>query len=132
MEAPAYENPVCACGHRMTRNGGSLRCSTHITQYYECKGCLSRIAVMYDFDGHEIGRRKSGEIANPGRPRAKQRPQTLCWQCGRAYGDGCSWFRDYTPVPGWTAIPEELYSSGSYTVTACPEFVEDRRRHNAK
>lgn len=54
---------------------------------------------------------------------------TLCWACGNVY-NGCSWFRDGHPVPGWRAERKDLYiKSGcpveSYAVFSCPEFVRD-------
>ena len=61
----------------------------------------------------------------------------LCWDCQKACG-GCSWSRDFTPVPGWKAKPTKIISyttngSGrratkkkfyidSFAVYECPEF----------
>lgn len=56
----------------------------------------------------------------------------LCWDCANATNGGCSWSRDFTPVPGWTArrIPGRVYHGGqateeTYMITACPEFLRD-------
>lgn len=35
----------------------------------------------------------------------------LCWKCQRATGNKdlqCPWFRDFTPVKGWTAEPTNI------------------------
>lgn len=59
----------------------------------------------------------------------------LCWSCAKACGK-CSWseYDRNEPVPGWTATPTKLLigrdksqTTGSYAITACPEFVLDRQ-----
>ena len=58
----------------------------------------------------------------------------LCWRCEKACG-GCSWSRDFTPVPGWKAKPTKIisytanenggrkkYYMDSYEIHECPEF----------
>lgn len=57
---------------------------------------------------------------------------SLCQICAQTIGT-CSWERDFTPVPGWDAIPTKiLMNSGvrerSYHVLRCPLFVEPKRR----
>lgn len=57
---------------------------------------------------------------------------SLCQICARKVGT-CSWERDFTPVPGWDAIPTKiLMQSGvrerSYHVLRCPLFVEPKSR----
>lgn len=52
---------------------------------------------------------------------------SLCQICARKVGT-CSWERDFTPVPGWDAIPTKvLMQSGvreqSYNVVDCPLYV---------
>lgn len=52
---------------------------------------------------------------------------SLCQICARKVGT-CSWERDFTPVPGWDAIPTTvLMQSGvreqSYRVLDCPLYV---------
>lgn len=32
--------------------------------------------------------------------------ETLCWKCKNTNRFKCSWFNDFTPVPGWTAEKE--------------------------
>lgn len=54
----------------------------------------------------------------------------LCFHCDNACG-GCSWSREFKPVPGWTAEPTQLRTDGgtgtcsSYHITFCPEFCGD-------
>ena len=53
----------------------------------------------------------------------------ICFDCRKALG-GCSWSRDFIPVPGWTAEPAVLKCGGSestqtYRITACPLFDPD-------
>ena len=57
---------------------------------------------------------------------------SLCQICARKVGT-CSWERDFTPVPGWDAIPTKiLMQSGvreqSYRVLRCPLFVEPKNK----
>ena len=57
---------------------------------------------------------------------------SLCQICAQTIGT-CSWERDFTPVPGWDAIPTKiLMQSGvreqSYRVLRCPLFVEPKTR----
>lgn len=57
---------------------------------------------------------------------------SLCQICARKVGT-CSWERDFTPVPGWDAIPTKIMmNSGvrerSYCVLRCPLFVEPKTR----
>ena len=57
----------------------------------------------------------------------------ICFNCKNAVpddrGHGCSWSRRFEPVPGWTAEPYRLYSSGppieTWDITACPMFDPD-------
>lgn len=57
--------------------------------------------------------------------------ETLCWRCTRPGTGTCSWDRNLTPVPGWsaTAEPWRLQKAGTYGMTwhvhACPLFQED-------
>jgi hypothetical protein len=67
----------------------------------------------------------------------KSHDTTLCWKCQKAVL-GCSWSRDFEPVPGWTAEPTTiLVNDGgnrvthSFKVIACPEFQKDKP-HKAK
>ena len=64
----------------------------------------------------------------------------ICFDCQKACG-GCSWSRDFTPVPGWTATKktQKIYVGGTkkhryektYHITACPEFVPDEKRESS-
>ena len=63
------------------------------------------------------------------------RHATLCWDCAKAV-KGCSWSRDFEPVPGWKAVPTKIYGKArsddnrridSFAVYECPEFVPDER-----
>ena len=58
----------------------------------------------------------------------------ICLDCQKAVC-GCSWSRDFTPVPGWTAEKTyimQCYVKGyeqaieTYHITACPQFVPDK------
>ena len=64
-----------------------------------------------------------------------QKNSQLCWLCEKACG-GCSWSKDFTPVPGWKATPTTMVSSTvnrqgkkkkyyieSYAIHECPEFA---------
>lgn len=54
------------------------------------------------------------------------KPQTLCWDCGNACNNGCSWSKELKPVAGWAT--EE--TSTGLRVIACPEFRQDDRQRN--
>ena len=44
-------------------------------------------------------------------PRGAKLTDQLCWRCQRATGNKdlqCPWFRDFTPVKGWTAEPANI------------------------
>lgn len=53
---------------------------------------------------------------------------TLCWDCQNARAGYCSWFTDFTPVPGWEAEETVLESTTSYAVKKCPNFIRDEER----
>lgn len=46
--------------------------------------------------------------------------ETLCWKCGNACNNGCSWSDHNEPVKGWT-----LWEDGS--VKECPEYMSDSK-----
>jgi hypothetical protein len=58
----------------------------------------------------------------------------ICFDCDRACG-GCSWSRNFEPVPGWTATKTTLKIGctgkekprwvDTYSITACPLFTPD-------
>ena len=50
----------------------------------------------------------------------------LCWRCGNACG-GCSWSREFEPVPGWIAIPTFKDRSDTYCIIKCPDFKPEKR-----
>lgn len=68
-------------------------------------------------------------VANMNTRRASE---SICNGCDNAYAHKCCWFRDYTPVEGWTAkkVP---FSGAAYTftynVTDCPNFRPDPPRN---
>lgn len=61
----------------------------------------------------------------------REKSSQLCWLCDKACG-GCSWSKDFTPVPGWKAKPTKLVRyveatrkkvyTDSYAIQECPEF----------
>lgn len=63
-----------------------------------------------------------------------QHSTQLCWRCANAVPDetgmrGCSWSREFRPVPGWTAErviikPLQRRSITTYAISACPQFEE--------
>lgn len=64
----------------------------------------------------------------------KNAKPNICFDCQNAVC-GCSWSRDFTPVPGWTAektVIRQIYVKGyeqdveTYHITACPQFVPDK------
>lgn len=64
--------------------------------------------------------------------------QTLCWSCVNATGN-CEWseYKQYKPVPGWTAVKTQVKNSAkgtfsSYYVLACPKYVKDPPRQKKK
>jgi len=64
------------------------------------------------------------------KPICVNKPRSLCWRCRNAVDfKVCSWARDFTPIPGWDAIPHQYSScSGgyrSYHVKQCPLFAAD-------
>ena len=72
-----------------------------------------------------IAERRSRDTCK-GVKRSNKQSQQLCWDCKKATG-GCSWSKNFTPVPGWTAekICSVAYNDvvrETYSITACPEF----------
>lgn len=76
-----------------------------------------------------------GILTRAGVPLKRERPagrndfagygEQLCWRCAKATGK-CSWSRNLTPVPGWTAttVKRETYlqAADNYYITACPLY----------
>lgn len=78
-------------------------------------------------------------------------PETLCWNCKNTNRFKCSWFKDFTPVPGWVAektIRNYTHTSTwrdrgkirrrsfaheveSYYVIECPGFEPEPEREEA-
>ena len=65
-----------------------------------------------------------------------KREDTICWGCANAYGDGCKWFSEDKPVPGWVANRSDYKATGTsivmrcYAVYQCPGFQQgSHRRH---
>lgn len=64
----------------------------------------------------------------------------LCWDCEKACGR-CSWSKNFTPVPGWKAIPTKIQADNhskythvdSFDIYECPEFelMEEIKRRIA-
>ena len=72
----------------------------------------------------------------------------LCCKCQRATGNKdlqCPWFRDFTPVKGWTAEPtnirnvkmkeydgqpvdERTENIATFAIFDCPMFLKDKRK----
>lgn len=75
-------------------------------------------------------------------------PETLCWKCKNTNRFKCSWFKDFTPVHGWTAkhtVRHYTYTHyrhdgdklvayktehniESYHVIKCPNFDPEHQR----
>lgn len=62
----------------------------------------------------------------------------ICFDCRRP-SVLCPWLLEEAPVPGWTAIPTKInnfHASGSqvdsFKVTACPLYIEPKKRGKAK
>ena len=102
-----------------------------------CNGCKSKMSYLYK-------KRKANKITqaefdvmansvNHGNLSRRVHKETLCWDCQNAVV-GCSWSSCFEPVPGWTAVPQNIRELGritpSYHVEACPEFVPDEPRRN--
>ena len=69
--------------------------------------------------------------------------KSLCWDCKRAdkffhQGLFCPWSANFTPVPGWSAVPTQIVSEeieeviDSFEVISCPLFTADRKGRNRK
>ena len=67
----------------------------------------------------------------------EHRSEQPCWTCAKAYG-GCSWSKNFTPVPGWIAekrrYTEKEFSDRrknvdrvTYAIEYCPEFERENR-----
>ena len=56
---------------------------------------------------------------------AESYPRQICWDCKKSTGR-CSWSQCHKPVKGWTAqyVPERPQNPATYSIIACPEFVE--------
>lgn len=81
-------------------------------------------------------------------PRGAKLTDQLCWRCQRATGNKdlqCPWFRDFTPVKGWTAEPtnirnvrmkeydgqpvdERTENIATFAIFDCPMFLKDKRK----
>ena len=81
-------------------------------------------------------------------PRGAKLTDQLCWKCQRATGNKdlqCPWFRDFTPVKGWTAKPtnirnvrmkeydgqpvdERTENIETFAIFDCPMFLKDKRK----
>ena len=81
-------------------------------------------------------------------PRGAKLTDQLCWKCQRATGNKdlqCHWFRDYTPVKGWTAestnirnvrmkeydgqpVHERTEKIETFAIFDCPMFLKDKRK----
>lgn len=81
-------------------------------------------------------------------PRGAKLTDQLCWKCQRATGNKdlqCPWFRDFTPVKGWTAEPtnirnvrtkeydgqpvkERTENIETFAIFDCPMFLKDKRK----
>ena len=81
-------------------------------------------------------------------PRGAKLTDQLCWKCQRATGNKdlqCPWFRDFTPVKGWTAKPtnirnvrmkeydgqpvdERTENIATFAIFDCPMFLKDTRK----
>lgn len=81
-------------------------------------------------------------------PRGAKLTDQLCWKCQRATGNKdlqCLWFRDFTPVKGWTAEPtnirnvrtkeydgqpvdERTENIETFAIFDCPMFLKDKRK----
>ena len=81
-------------------------------------------------------------------PRGAKVTDQLCWKCQRATGNKdlqCPWFRDFTPVKGWTAEPtnirnvrmkeydgqpvdERTENIETFAIFDCPMFLKDKRK----
>ena len=81
-------------------------------------------------------------------PRGAKLTDQLCWKCQRATGNKdlqCPWFRDFTPVKGWTAeltnirnvrtkeydgqpVDERTENIETFAIFDCPLFLKDKRK----
>ena len=81
-------------------------------------------------------------------PRGAKLTDQLCWRCQRATGNKdlqCPWFRDFTPIKGWTAKPcyirnvrmkeydgqpvdERTENIATFAIFDCPMFLKDKRK----
>ena len=84
-------------------------------------------------------------------PRGAKLTDQLCWKCQRATGNKdlqCPWFRDFTPVKGWTAKPtnirnvrmkeydgqpvdERTENIETFAIFDCPMFLRDKRKRRS-
>ena len=81
-------------------------------------------------------------------PRGAKLTDQLCWKCQRATGNKdlqCPWFRDFTPIKGWTAestnirnvrekkydgqpVDERTENIATFAIFDCPMFLKDKRK----
>lgn len=81
-------------------------------------------------------------------PKGAKLTDQLCWKCQRATGNKdlqCPWFRDFTPIKGWTAEPtnirnvrmkeydgqpvdERTENIATFAIFDCPMFLKDKRK----
>lgn len=120
-------NTKCECGATLYYDMSHYY-KEYVTLYFDCTACGKRFSIKYiEETGMEVCRNCIGKSRHHGDRRIKEaKPQTICWDCKNARGNGCSWFTDFTPVEGWEADVCDLYGDVTYTVKKCPEFVPDR------
>lgn len=81
-------------------------------------------------------------------PKGAKLTDQLCWKCQRATGNKdlqCPWFRDFTPIKGWTAeltnirnvrmkeydgqpVDERTENIETFAIFDCPMFLKDKRK----
>lgn len=94
---------------------------------------INQTAIRHCCNGHT---QTSGgfhwESEGEAKTRCKRSKPNICFDCKKATGK-CSWSKNFTPVPGWTAEPVRTVhkdinrTSGihiieTYYITACPLF----------
>ena len=127
MEAMRTRYDVtCECGSRLSYDQ-THNYKNYTTIYFDCRGCGMRFSIKYNEGGDEIERRCIGKAKHGRDRKVVVKPQTICWDCRNARGNGCSWFLSYTPVDGWEAEETSIYGEKTYRVIKCPEFEKDAR-----
>ena len=116
----AMRCPKCAEGTRWATIESRAR-EHYIFRRKECKSCGARFETRETIV-REMERGQDEEASGEVHISMEQ---SLCWECGNACTNGCSWSKSLIPVEGWIANVSK--DNDSFQVLQCPEYKQDER-----